>query len=185
MNRSRTPLTIVVGSGGVGKTTLAAAMGLEATRGGADALVMTFDPSLRLKDTLGVGEAARDAEVPVPVDGPGTLHASLLDARRTFDRLVDWSEAGLLPDAQTHHSQFADFGEDPVGTVKTLYDRFDIELAPELEEAMTRVLSVKRSDAKGAHAYDRDLPGHDLAELRRDFAAYQARFRVPSDGDQP
>jgi anion-transporting ArsA/GET3 family ATPase len=83
------PLTIVVGSGGVGKTTLAAAMGLEAARAGDDTLVMTFDPSLRLKDTLGVGDTARDAEVRVDVETEGTLSASLLDARRTFDRLVE------------------------------------------------------------------------------------------------
>jgi anion-transporting ArsA/GET3 family ATPase len=49
---------------------------------------MTFDPSFRLKDALGVGEAARDEAVQVPCDTPGFLHASLLDARRTFDRLV-------------------------------------------------------------------------------------------------
>jgi anion-transporting ArsA/GET3 family ATPase len=83
------PLVIVVGSGGVGKTTLAAAMGLNAARAGLDTLVMTFDPSLRLKDTLGVGEEARDREVRVATDTPGSLHASLLDARATFDRLVE------------------------------------------------------------------------------------------------
>lgn len=82
------PLTIVVGSGGVGKTTLAAAMGALAARSGQDTLVMTFDPSLRLKQALGVGEEARDAEVPVAFEAPGTLHASLLDAKRTFDKLI-------------------------------------------------------------------------------------------------
>ncbi|HHQ48349.1 MAG TPA: ArsA family ATPase [Acidobacteria bacterium] len=81
-------LLIVVGSGGVGKTTLAAALGVAAAEAGQDTLVMTFDPSLRLKDALGVGEAARDAEIPVPLDTPGRLAVSLLDARRTFDRLV-------------------------------------------------------------------------------------------------
>ena len=85
----RQPLVIVVGSGGVGKTTLAAALGLRAAQRGSDALVMTFDPSLRLKDALGVGDEARDSETPVAVDGPGTLAASLLDARRTFDRLIE------------------------------------------------------------------------------------------------
>jgi anion-transporting ArsA/GET3 family ATPase len=50
---------------------------------------MTFDPSLRLKDTLGVGEAARDREVRVASDTPAGLWASLLDARLTFDRLVE------------------------------------------------------------------------------------------------
>jgi len=52
----RHPRTIVVGAGGVGKTTLAAAMGLHAASEGQNTLVMTCDPSMRLTDTLGVGE---------------------------------------------------------------------------------------------------------------------------------
>lgn len=81
-------LVVCVGSGGVGKTTLAAALGLVSAHAGHKTLVMTFDPSLRLKDALGVGEAARDEAIEVPLEAPGVLHASLLDARRTFDRLV-------------------------------------------------------------------------------------------------
>jgi anion-transporting ArsA/GET3 family ATPase len=84
----RHPLLVVVGSGGVGKTTLAAALGLVSARLGRETLVMTFDPSLRLKDALGVGEEARDRAVQVAFDGAGRLEASLLDARQTFDRLV-------------------------------------------------------------------------------------------------
>lgn len=113
--RSEDPrLLIVVGSGGVGKTTLAAALGLASARAGYDTLVMTFDPSLRLKDALGVGgpssgedgsggegeEGPRtDEEIEVPLDAlgpsgedgpaPGRLYASLLDAGKTFDRLVE------------------------------------------------------------------------------------------------
>lgn len=82
------PLIIVVGSGGVGKTTLAASLGVLSARQGRDTLVMTFDPSFRLKQTLGVGEEAREREMPVALDAPGKLHASLLDARRTFDQLI-------------------------------------------------------------------------------------------------
>lgn len=89
------PLLVFVGAGGVGKTTLAASTALHAAREGRRTLVMTFDPSLRLKDALGVGEEARDREVPVDLSGisplrsGGSLHASLLDARRTFDRLIE------------------------------------------------------------------------------------------------
>ena len=75
---------------------MAGLSGLRSARRGRDTLVMTFDPSLRLKDALGVGEEARDREVPVPIEGTedaaaggGRLEASLLDARRTFDRLVE------------------------------------------------------------------------------------------------
>lgn len=88
MNPDVTPLLVVVGAGGVGKTTLAAALGLRSARAGHDTLVMTFDPSMRLKDTLGVGDEARDHEVDVKVETPGRLAATLLDARATFDRLV-------------------------------------------------------------------------------------------------
>lgn len=83
------PLVIVVGSGGVGKTTLAAALGLVSAGAGHDTLVMTFDPSRRLKDALGVDESAGGAEVDVAAGTPGTLRASLLDARETFDRLIE------------------------------------------------------------------------------------------------
>jgi len=81
-------IVVVVGAGGVGKTTLAASLALGSARRGSDTLVMTFDPSLRLKDALGVGGAARGREIRVPVETPGSLRASLLDAKRTFDRLV-------------------------------------------------------------------------------------------------
>jgi anion-transporting ArsA/GET3 family ATPase len=92
LRSGKPPLVVVVGSGGVGKTTLAAALGLVSAQQGIDSLVMTFDPSLRLKDALGVGLAAEDEEIPVvlpPAAGEsGVLNASLLDARRTFDRLI-------------------------------------------------------------------------------------------------
>jgi anion-transporting ArsA/GET3 family ATPase len=78
------PLIIVVGAGGVGKTTLAASLGLLSAEKAEDTLVMTFDPSLRLKDALGVGEEAKGEEVEVT----SHLWASLLDAKQTFDRLV-------------------------------------------------------------------------------------------------
>lgn len=82
------PVLVVVGAGGVGKTTLAAALGLQSARTGVDTLVMTFDPSLRLKDALGVGEEAKERPITVPSRTRGRLDVALLDARNTFDRLV-------------------------------------------------------------------------------------------------
>jgi anion-transporting ArsA/GET3 family ATPase len=87
---SRSPrILVVVGAGGVGKTTIAAALGVLSARAGAATLVMTFDPSLRLKDALGVGDEARRRDLEVELASSGSLHASLLDARDTFDRLVE------------------------------------------------------------------------------------------------
>jgi len=80
---------IVVGGGGVGKTTLAAASALHAASVGRNTLVMTFDPSHRLKDALGIGAEAVGAEVLVTTPTRGRLSASLLDAKATFDGLVE------------------------------------------------------------------------------------------------
>jgi anion-transporting ArsA/GET3 family ATPase len=79
---------LFVGAGGVGKTTVAAAVALGLADAGHRTLVMTFDPSRRLQDTLGIGPDAAGVEVPVAGSG-GRLHASLLDAGTTFDSLVE------------------------------------------------------------------------------------------------
>jgi Mrp family chromosome partitioning ATPase len=50
----RPRIAICVGSGGVGKTTVAAALALEAARRGRRTLVLTIDPARRLADALGV-----------------------------------------------------------------------------------------------------------------------------------
>ncbi len=81
-------IRVIAGAGGVGKTTVAAALAVAFADAGYRTLVMTFDPSRRLKDTLGIGERAVAEEVEVEGAG-GLLHASLLDARKTFDGLIE------------------------------------------------------------------------------------------------
>ena len=81
-------IEILAGAGGVGKTTVAAATALALADAGERTLVMTFDPSRRLKDTLGIGERAAGGEVAV-AGSDGLLSASLLDARATFDGLIE------------------------------------------------------------------------------------------------
>lgn len=99
-------LIVVVGAGGVGKTTLAAALGLASARAGSRTLVMTFDPSLRLKDALGVGDAAKDEPVRVTGEGPGFLDAALLDAKRTFDRLIQAYAPDAAAAERIHSNRF-------------------------------------------------------------------------------
>lgn len=88
-------LIVCCGSGGVGKTTLAAALGLEAARRGRRVLVLTIDPARRLATALGLTGIGND-ETPIPrallqkagVPEAGALSALMLDARRTFDGMV-------------------------------------------------------------------------------------------------
>ncbi|TMA46938.1 MAG: ArsA family ATPase [Deltaproteobacteria bacterium] len=76
-----------VGSGGVGKTTTAAALAVETARRGRKTAVLTVDPAPRLKDALGLDTLdARPRRVSL---GAGVhLDAVLLDVQRTFDEVV-------------------------------------------------------------------------------------------------
>ena len=90
---------VCAGTGGVGKTTTSAAIGLAAAQRGYRVAVLTIDPARRLADALGVDaeRAAAEAEATgagATVDfdearGGGSLEVFTLDSRRTFDRLVD------------------------------------------------------------------------------------------------
>ncbi len=82
-------IVICTGSGGVGKTTAAAVLALEAARRGRRAVVVTIDPARRLADALGL-EGIGNTPKAIPGDWPGDgqLAAVMLDTKSTFDALV-------------------------------------------------------------------------------------------------
>jgi anion-transporting ArsA/GET3 family ATPase len=81
-------IIICCGSGGAGKTTSSAAVALAGALAGRKACVVTIDPARRLADALGIGELSNE---PKRIAGPwpGELSAVMLDAKRTFDDLVE------------------------------------------------------------------------------------------------
>ena len=89
-------IIVCVGSGGVGKTTTAAAIALEGARRGLRALVLTIDPARRLASSLGIGAIGHDVqEIPASVLSAaggvapgGRLFAMMLDQKRAFDEVV-------------------------------------------------------------------------------------------------
>ena len=88
-------IAVCVGSGGVGKTTVAAALALDRALQGGRALVCTIDPARRLANALGLS-ALGNVESRVPehkfaeagLQPRGELHAMMLDVKRTWDDLV-------------------------------------------------------------------------------------------------
>ena len=85
------------GAGGVGKTTVAAALGLRAAESGRRVVVLTIDPARRLAQSLGLTELDNTPRPVVGVDtsAGGSLDAMMLDMKRTFDEVV---EAHATPD---------------------------------------------------------------------------------------
>jgi anion-transporting ArsA/GET3 family ATPase len=93
----RTRIIVCCGSGGVGKTTTAAALGLRAAERGRHVVVLTVDPARRLAQSMDLSSldnTPRPVPLPDAQDG-GTLHAMMLDMKRTFDEIV---EAHAEPD---------------------------------------------------------------------------------------
>jgi anion-transporting ArsA/GET3 family ATPase len=86
----QTRVVVCCGSGGVGKTTIAAALGLRAAESGRHVVVLTIDPARRLAQSLGLTTLDN---TPRPVQGidltrRGSLDAMMLDMKRTFDEVV-------------------------------------------------------------------------------------------------
>ena len=88
-------IVVCVGPGGVGKTTVAAAIALDRALHGARVLVCTIDPARRLANALGLS-ALGNVESRVPdhkfaeagLAPEGALFAMMLDVKRTWDDLV-------------------------------------------------------------------------------------------------
>jgi anion-transporting ArsA/GET3 family ATPase len=90
---------VTCGSGGVGKTTTAAALALRAAEQGRRVVVLTIDPARRLAQSLGLteldntprqvsGVGSDGTDEAGGADGSGALLAMMLDMKRTFDEVV-------------------------------------------------------------------------------------------------
>jgi anion-transporting ArsA/GET3 family ATPase len=86
----RVRILVCCGSGGVGKTTTAAALALRAAEQGRTTVVLTIDPARRLAQSMGLHELDNvPRAVPSEVLAPGArLDAMMLDMKRTFDEVV-------------------------------------------------------------------------------------------------
>ena len=102
---------ICAGSGGVGKTTASAATAAGLAARGLKVAVVTIDPAKRLANSLGLErlgneprrvDAARLADRGLELQEGGELWAMMLDAKRTFDGLIE----RLAPDEKTRQEVF-------------------------------------------------------------------------------
>ena len=88
-------VVVCAGAGGVGKTTIAAALALGFASHGKRVLCITIDPAKRLADSLGLGAMSTEEQAVSPellasagLSLSGSLTVLMLDTKRTFDELV-------------------------------------------------------------------------------------------------
>lgn len=132
---------VCVGPGGVGKTSLAAALAVHAADSGRRVALLTIDPAKRLADALGLSGQLDDTLRAVP-QVPG-LEAAMLDTRASFDALV-----ARIAGQPSVHTRIAE---------NRVYEAFSRTLArSHAYVAMERLLDLVEGP-KG--------PGHDLVVL--------------------
>jgi anion-transporting ArsA/GET3 family ATPase len=159
-------ILVCAGTGGVGKTTIAAALGIQAALLGRRTLVLTIDPAKRLADALGVDAlGAQPTQIDLRSEGvpqpAATLHAMMLDAKPTFDRVV----SRLTPDQQERQRIFDN----------RIYQHLSSAFAGSVEyAAMEQVYELVQSDEYDLIVVDTPPADHALDFLRapqrlRDF----------------
>ena len=75
---------VCVGTGGVGKTTVSASLGWLASELGLKTLVITVDPSQRLKTILNLNETGEISQVP----GAQNLYGTVIQAQKVFEQFI-------------------------------------------------------------------------------------------------
>ena len=124
-----------------------------------------------------------------------TLHATNTDkvdfagvGRRWRDKCLHGVAAGTEfrdrrgSDDNVFDLQYAEFMDDPVGSVERIYRHFGMELDDLGRRKMQAWMEENPQDRFGRHRYTLDQFGLDADDLREQFADYVERYQVPSEG---
>ncbi len=109
-------IVVYLGTGGVGKTSVAAATALSRARADArKSLVITIDPAMRLRTALNLQGRSLEQHVPLLPPGKGELWAALLDVRATLDDAVNMYAKKGQVDRILNHPIYAQIADSLVG----------------------------------------------------------------------
>lgn len=124
---------ITAGAGGVGKTTLSAAIAVSLARAGANTIVMTIDPARRLADALSIAGLGDD---PQPVAGEPRLSAAMLDVAASWEAIIHRYADPDVADRLLVNPYF-----------RAIADRFPAAQAYAAGERMAALIETGRFDA--------------------------------------
>jgi anion-transporting ArsA/GET3 family ATPase len=112
-------LTILCGGGGVGKTSTAAALGIELARRGEKTLVVTIDPARRLADALGITIGNEVCQVKLDGVPEGRLFVRMPEGRALADDFVAWLfEAPEVRERIRQNAAYHELADAMVGTTE-------------------------------------------------------------------
>jgi len=168
----RARVLVCAGTGGVGKTTISAALAVRAAERGRRTLVLTIDPARRLADALGLASLTSEpTRVELDPDNEqntsresGTLHAMMLDPKPTFDALV-------------HR-----LTEDPAARTRILENRIYRHLSEALAGSAEYAAMEQVREAVESGNYDLVIVDTPPATHALDFLAAPRRLREFLDG---
>jgi len=103
---------------------------------------------------------------------------AILDA---MDRAVDAREDGTVPADRVLDIDYVEFVADPIRTVRTIYERWDAELTPAVEDRMRAFLADHGQTTHGQHRYSLADTGLPVGELRARARRYQDFFDVTAE----
>ena len=131
-------VVVCMGAGGVGKTTISASLALGLAMRGKKVAVVTIDPANRLAAALGLDELAGEPHMidedllsEAGIELEGELWAMMLDAKRTFDQIVERLEpdqerlAAILADPIYKELSSAVAGSHEMSAIAKLYELYE------------------------------------------------------------
>ena len=100
--------------------------------------------------------------------------------------LFDWVRArradGTLPESRFIDVRYTDLVADPVGTIRTVYERAGRDLTGEHAERIRAYVAAKPQGRHGAHRYSLSEVGLDADALRARYAGYCEQYGVEPEG---
>jgi hypothetical protein len=115
------------------------------------------------------------------VDVDAVVRSAVAGTAIAMDLVMRWRDDGTIPDDRIVDVRFDELMSDPWRTVRHVYDRTGGTLTPGAEAAMRAYLEAAPRARHGRHGYTFADTGLDPVETRARFAAYQARYDVPSE----
>jgi hypothetical protein len=118
------------------------------------------------------------------------VYTDRVDLRAISEQLLNLLANGLEREMQVRESalaeQFYDVNystlvQDPIGTVRRLYEYFGYTFNPRMEENLNRWISENPQHKHGIHRYSLEQFGLEPKVVNRRFVNYRQRFNIPAE----